>query len=37
VFFDGQSASMNRSTGSLAMLQFQQKKLKEELEKKNKQ
>lgn len=36
VVFDGQSANLNRSSGSMAMLMFQQKKLKEELGKSQK-
>lgn len=36
VFFDGQSEKMNRSTGSMAMLMHQQKKIKEENERSSK-
>ena len=35
--YDGQAANMNRSTGSMAMLMFQQKKLKEDQDKKHHQ
>ena len=33
VYFDGQAANINRSTGSMTMLMHQQKKIKEDLEK----
>jgi hypothetical protein len=36
VIFDGQAANLTRTTGSIAMLQYQQKKLKEEQEKREK-
>jgi hypothetical protein len=31
VIFDGQAANLSRTTGGVAMLHFQQKRLKEEL------
>lgn len=36
VIFDGQASNLSRTTGGVAMLHFQQKRLKEELEKNNK-